>query len=198
MIFTPSFAPWDWYWAVGGSTTQVYSSKRNIYVPLNDPQYADWLAGYDGPSQIPTEAEIWRYVSQPPRSLPDWLFNGTTFAQPTETTYTKAQLKAYSASLRFNKETGGFVFNTKTIVTTRESQGQINAAYNLAQHDATYTANWKAADGSFVLLDNATIIAMAVAVGQFVSSTFATEETVAAAIDAGTTTTLAQVAAAYA
>lgn len=193
------FNPSDWYWAVGGSTTQVYSSARNIYVPVSDEAYVAWVAAHGGNAvPISAEAEIWPYVSAPPRSLPDWLFDGTTFAQPTETTFTAAQLKAYAASVRFNKETGGFTFGGKPIVTTRESQGQITAAYNMAVHDSTYTANWKAADGSFTVLDATTIIAMAVAVGNFVSSTFSTEGNVAGQIDAGTITTTAQVDAAFA
>ena len=34
----------DWYWAVGGSTTQVYSSATGSYVPVTDPTYVAWKA----------------------------------------------------------------------------------------------------------------------------------------------------------
>lgn len=34
----------DHYWTVGGSTTQVYSSARGDYVPIDDAAYQSWLA----------------------------------------------------------------------------------------------------------------------------------------------------------
>lgn len=40
----PSFNVGDWYWIVGGSATQVWSSKRIGYVPVSDATYQAWLA----------------------------------------------------------------------------------------------------------------------------------------------------------
>lgn len=34
----------DWYWNVGSSTTQVYSSKSVSYLPITNQTYADWLS----------------------------------------------------------------------------------------------------------------------------------------------------------
>lgn len=54
--------PYDWYWVVAGSTTQVYSSKRSTYVPLSDSAYVTWKATFM-PSKIATEAEMLSILS---------------------------------------------------------------------------------------------------------------------------------------
>jgi hypothetical protein len=41
-----------WYWAVGGSTTQVYSSASSSYVPIADATYAAWLVAGNTPTRI--------------------------------------------------------------------------------------------------------------------------------------------------
>lgn len=32
----------NWYWFVGGDTTQVFSSRSNAFVPLGDPTFVAW------------------------------------------------------------------------------------------------------------------------------------------------------------
>lgn len=44
MTGAPKFNPTDWYWAVAGSTTQVYSSASGGYVLVTDPTYIAWKA----------------------------------------------------------------------------------------------------------------------------------------------------------
>ena len=41
-----------WYWIVGGSTTQVYSSASSTYVPLSDSGYVTWLEAGNFPTKI--------------------------------------------------------------------------------------------------------------------------------------------------
>jgi hypothetical protein len=53
-----TYNPQDWYWIVGGSTTQVYSSKTGNYVPVNDASYQAWLALDNHPTKIDTEANL--------------------------------------------------------------------------------------------------------------------------------------------
>jgi hypothetical protein len=55
--------PFDWYWAVAGSTTQVYSSKRLEYVPVSDSAFVAWKLTFGMPSQIATEAEMLSILS---------------------------------------------------------------------------------------------------------------------------------------
>lgn len=47
----PIYNPSDWYWFVGGDQTQVFSSARNIFVPVTDSQFVAWASA---PSQIDT------------------------------------------------------------------------------------------------------------------------------------------------
>lgn len=103
------------------------------------------------------------------------------------------RLKAYLANYRYGIETGGL----NGIQTDRETRANLVSARTLAKEDANYTVKWKAANGTFVALDAATIIATADAVAAFVAKCFASEEVVAAAIDAGTHTTEAEVKAAF-
>ncbi|WP_316172154.1 MULTISPECIES: DUF4376 domain-containing protein [unclassified Bradyrhizobium] len=190
------FDPANWYWKVG-STEGVYSSATNTYVAESDTAYQNWLSEVSGrmPSKLDSEAEVWGYV----RAFRDeWLFNGTTFAQPTPTSYTKAQLKAYSAATRYRKETGGMTINGVALDTSRESQGMINGAYNMAVKDATFTTQWKCADGAFTALNAAQIEATAVAIAQHVQACFAAEADVASQIDSGAIISLPLIDQAYA
>jgi hypothetical protein len=96
------FNPQDWYWAIAGSTTEVYGSKRNIYVAVDDANYQAWRATWgEDAAQIATETDIWYYLSG---TLPAWLFDGTTFAQPAVGAWTTTQLHAYQMLTRYNTE----------------------------------------------------------------------------------------------
>jgi hypothetical protein len=185
-----------YYWAVGGSTSQVYFGGTNTYVPVTDPTYEEWLASGNLPLPVADEVTLWQYMSQPPASIPSWMFNGTTFSQPGAGQYTKDQLKAYAAQQRYAHTIGGVTVNGMPVVTDMNSQTAIVGAYNMAVNNSGFSTRWKAADGTFTTLNSAAIIALAVAVGTFIADCFAAEATIDAAIDAGTTTTLAQIDAA--
>lgn len=58
MVSPPVFTPRDWYWIVGESTTQVYSSKTGDFVPVANAQYQAWLAQGKLPTKIDTEANL--------------------------------------------------------------------------------------------------------------------------------------------
>ena len=56
----------NWYWIVGGSTTQVYSSASVSYVPMSDPTYNMWISEGNHPTVIDNEADLsgvffWQY-----------------------------------------------------------------------------------------------------------------------------------------
>jgi hypothetical protein len=53
-----NYTPANWYWVVGGSTTQVWSSARAAYVPLSDATYTAWLARGFSPTKIDSEASL--------------------------------------------------------------------------------------------------------------------------------------------
>lgn len=188
------FAP-NWYWQVGGNGSQVYSSQRNIYVPTDDSEFVAWLETAGGVSRVQDEAEIWAYVKD---LLPEWLFDGSTFAQPSAGNHTTAQLRRYAAAARYAKEIGGIVISGMPIATDRESQSLVNGAYSMAALNPEFTTQWKAVDGTFVPLDAALITAVAQAVAQHVANCFAKEAEINAGITAGTVTTKSQVDAALA
>lgn len=62
----------DWYWIVGGSTTQVFSSFAKSYVPVSNARYVAWVADRHRPTKIATEAELFDVLAeQAPECLPD-------------------------------------------------------------------------------------------------------------------------------
>jgi len=191
MMFNPS----NWYWAVGGSTTQVYSSARNAYVSTSDTDYVAWLEAGNAPTKIDEEINIWPYVNA---TVPSWMFIDSTFARPSLDTWSKPQLKAYAAAVRYDKEVGGTTVSNAVYPTDRESQSKMTAAVVLSQVNPSAVFSWKVADGSFVSLDAPAILTVASTVGAFVGGCFATEGEVVASIDDGTITTLTQIEAAFA
>jgi hypothetical protein len=53
------FNPRNWYWAVNGSTTQVYSSAVGNYVPVDNAAYQAWIIATGRTAQnIDTEANL--------------------------------------------------------------------------------------------------------------------------------------------
>lgn len=106
-------------------------------------------------------------------------------------------LAAYAADARWRKETGGITVGGHQIDTSRESQGLINGAFNLAQDDPETVIMFKTA-GGFVTLDAATVIAIGRAVGKHVQACFAREAEVLAAITASAVATTDEIDAAFA
>jgi hypothetical protein len=188
----------NWYWIVGGSSTQVYSSKSNTYVPLTDANYVAWTGAGNVASPIAVEADIWPCVSA---FMPAWLFNGTTFSQPTPTTYTKAQLATYSANARYNHAYGGVIITSLSPVefmTDVVSRNTINSAYDYLNVNTAATVHWKMSDGSFVLLDHTKMTTLNNDVSNFVQSCFTCESNTLASINSGSITTTAAIDSAYA
>jgi hypothetical protein len=52
------YTPENWYWKVGGSTTQVFSSAPGAYVPITDATYLAWTADGTLPTNIGSAAEL--------------------------------------------------------------------------------------------------------------------------------------------
>lgn len=101
----------------------------------------------------------------------------------------------YAANKRWQVETSGIVLNGVAIDTSRDSQAMITGAYAWSQANPSSTIQFKAASG-FVTLDDATMAAIATAVGAHVQACFAVEAGVQAAITAGSITTIEQIDAA--
>lgn len=53
-----NFDATNWYWTVGGSSTQVYSSAAGNYVPSTDSAYQAWVASGGVATSIASEAEL--------------------------------------------------------------------------------------------------------------------------------------------
>lgn len=53
-----NYQPSNWYWVIGGSSTQVYSSASMSLVSLPNSTYAAWLAAGGVPTAIDTLANL--------------------------------------------------------------------------------------------------------------------------------------------
>lgn len=168
----------NWFWTVADHADQIYSSKRNIYVPAGDADYTAWTGKGNTAVPISSEPSLWGVLQSyggTTGQFPDYLFNGTTFVQPAFNNLTAVQVKAYTADVRWTKETSGIVFRSHPIITTREAQASINTATAQGVQNAALTWNWKLADGTFWVIDVPTQKAMATAVGAFIDKCFQTE-----------------------
>lgn len=56
------FIPTNWYWAVAGSTSQVYSSAVGDYVPLSNGAYQTWIAAGNASTAIENEQSLGRVL----------------------------------------------------------------------------------------------------------------------------------------
>lgn len=63
-MFPPRpFTVSNWYWYVGGDTTQAYSSAKGVFVPSSDPTFESWLSG-GPPTNIDTAANLGGMLAQ--------------------------------------------------------------------------------------------------------------------------------------
>ena len=57
-IPTIPYNPANWYWAVGGSTTQVFSSAIGDYVGVTDPTFLAWVESGGFVTRIDSEVSL--------------------------------------------------------------------------------------------------------------------------------------------
>jgi len=107
-------------------------------------------------------------------------------------------LPAYAAQKRWEKENGGINIGGAQIATDDRSKVMISGARVAAENDPNFSTEWKAADGSFVTVNAAMIVAISDAMLAHVSNCFALEAQVLAQIEAGTITTTEEIDAAFA
>jgi hypothetical protein len=186
----------DYYWAIGGSTTEVYSSATNTLVPVDDPAFVE-RGGEATP--IASEGELADVLQKNRVELvPPWLFGAPSFIQPAPGTYDQDQLKAYSAYARWEKMGGGIVVNSIPFPTDPLTLGSLNAAFIYTSDKQVNAFSWKLPDGTFITLDTQGVKDLQNAVSKFGQDCFACEDATADKIDAGTVTDLPPIDAAYA
>ena len=105
----------------------------------------------------------------------------------------KADLKAFAAAERYNRQTGGYSYRGRKFDTDPDSVAAFATIYALAVASPSYSTTWKMSDGTFTPLDATTIIATYNAIVRFTQSLFSAESIVSAAVDSGSMTTQTQV-----
>lgn len=95
---------------------------------------------------------------------------------------TVVQLLAYAGERRWRAETGGITVGDIAVYTDDRSKMMLIGARAAAEANPGFTTRWKTIDGSFVVLDATTLIALSNAVLAHVDACFAREADVQAAI----------------
>jgi hypothetical protein len=198
MSFLPfTFNVADWYWAIGGSTTEVYSSKHNYYVPIDDDEFDAWRNAHANmpPYNAADEAEIWPQLKE---VLPWWTWDGTTFSYPGPGQYKKPQLQNYNVEKRAYEVNGGMVAAGIPVRTDESSRGLIQGSRALALADPAFNTKWYGSDGNFYDVDAPKMIAMSDAVGKHTNDCYKVFESVYDSVMVSDVTTIEQIDAAYA
>jgi Domain of unknown function (DUF4376) len=190
--------PRNWYWQVASNADGIYSSKTNTYVDPGDADYVAWLGdGLRAPIPIPDEVVLWGVIKPNIPQMPDWLFNGVTFAQPAVGEYTKEQLADYAGDVRWQAEITGTSGGT-AYRSDRLSRALMSTTLGYVRANAALTVEWKALDGTFSTLSATQMETVNSDINAHVEQCYAAEKTTKADIDAGTITTLEQIDAVFA
>lgn len=130
-------------------------------------------------------------VTLDPRPTSSHVWDGETWVL--DLARQRAQLRAALGRHRRGVETGGVTVNGCSVYTDRESQAMISGTALAAQQNAAMTVKWKCADGTFMELDAAAIVAMASGVAAHIQACFTEEARIAALIDNDTLTSEAEI-----
>ncbi|WP_018264309.1 DUF4376 domain-containing protein [Methylosinus sp. LW4] len=114
----------------------------------------------------------------------EWLGAGNAPTPPPVPTLAEIRSKrlAAVAARRWRAETAGTSVNGMRIFTDETTQAKLTAAVVASVLNNNYAVNWKLADGGFVMLDHAALIAVAQGVRAHVQSCFDREAQLVAAI----------------
>jgi hypothetical protein len=182
MLFQPSapiYTPEDWYWFIGSDTANVYSSKRALLVPVNDPEYVDWSQAAFTPT-LDSMATLEAMMAQQ---------------------YPPGTLKSHNPYARALKATGGIVVTSispRMFGTAVVDRNAIANSLEYAKATPGNTCDWKLPDSTFIALDEAQLTTVSNAIAAFVSSAFSIEKANSNAIIGGTITTIAEIDDAFA
>lgn len=107
-------------------------------------------------------------------------------------------LLTWAATMRREREASGIDLNGVRLETDEKSRAVLTAAYVRARDNPDYTIpNWKIADGVYITLDAATIIAAGTAVSDHIQSCFDKNREIDDLILSGEITTREQIIAAF-
>lgn len=84
----------------------------------------------------------------------------------------------YIAAKRWEREVGGIELDGLAVATDDRSKMMISGARVAAQNNPEFATQWKASDGTFLMLDAQTIIAISDAVLEHVARCFAIEASI--------------------
>ena len=184
-----SYNPSNWYWTVAGSTSQVWSSARAIYVPVTDTAYAAWLAAGNLPSRILNEAELLEVIQQQaPGSYPQFPSGLVAYAAA-------SWAKLLAAGRLFNVATSGASAVSVLCDGKNSTRADLALLTLFGQANPTGTKVWVDNGGVSTVLTGAQFVTLATLAGNWTSDTYPALQTLLGEINASppTVTTTAQI-----
>ena len=151
----------NWYWIVGGSTTQVYSSASAGYVTLPNSTYTAWLAAGGVPTKIDTETNLAGVFNA---SYPQGWYQNTNVL---------AAQNALAAGLTITSTSTSSLNGTYLCdpTTTSQINAEVSAILlNGTFADGTTSIAWPDASGNFHTMTIAQFKNVATAIGSYVSA----------------------------
>jgi len=163
------------------NTYRVYQNAEGRYVAEGQPEYVAFLYNGGIPA-VTIDASVIDILE-----IVDGVVQYKSDKDATLLAKAKTLAKNTLASNRFIKEISGMTINGALIHTDRESQAMLNAAYVMATTGNLESGTiWKGADGWHTLA-KADILALSVAVKDFVEALFVAEKAKYDLIEAATT-----------
>lgn len=108
------YDPFNWYWKVNGSTTQVFSSAAGDYVSVTNPAYVGWASDGTIPTNIANAAELGEVLA--PYNI-----------RPVQATVLDAYQDSQAKKLTL-EVVAKVLFNLVNEVRVLKGQSQVNAA----------------------------------------------------------------------
>jgi hypothetical protein len=143
-----SYNPYDWYWLADDQ--RVFSSARQIIVPVDDPDYVNFQA-VAAPTAWPRD----NAGNQTDAALQDVLTPYGVYC--TNEYAARAQLDQ-SIDAGFTSAATASAPSGFPVMTAQYNRTEINIATNRAQIDNTYSTIWFGADGVGYAVTNAEIL----------------------------------------
>lgn len=176
----------------GEYETPVWSEAEGSWSLVPDYRGADAFSTETGETITLSELGVLPDgVTLDPRPSPAHVWAGGVWVL--DAALRRGQLRASLGRHRRGVETGGVTVNGCAVHTDRESQAMISGTALAAQQTPSMIVKWKCADGTFVDLDAAAIVAMASGVAAHIQACFTEEARLAALIEGGTLTSEAEV-----
>lgn len=114
----------NWYWAVVGNASQVYSSAAAAYVATSDSTYLAWVLAGNTTTKIDSEASLWDVLTQ---QFPAGIAANNAAGQAVRQSDQENNMDQVALKVLFNHENRIRVLEAKAAITIAQFVAAIRA-----------------------------------------------------------------------